>query len=80
MGLRVKIIILTRVQERLQPPLVIFRHSFQLTYYYAKKLSLYQVSRFKTYCIRCFSLTEFGVLSNKGINFFPMQVFGMLFF
>jgi len=37
MGDRVKIIILTRVQGRLQPPLVIFRQSVQLTYYYAKK-------------------------------------------
>ena len=37
MGHRVKIIILTRVQGRLKPPLVIFRQSFQLTYYYAQK-------------------------------------------
>ena len=48
MGHRVKIIILTRVQGRQQPPLDIFRQSFQLTYYYAQKTVIISSIKIRT--------------------------------
>ena len=80
MGHRVKIIILTRVQGRLQTPLVIFRQSFQLTYYYTQKTVIVSSIKIQILLHSLFFFDRIWSVVKQRNQFFSYASFCMLFF